>query len=110
VQGGELFDYLATKDTFTEEEAVLFTRQLLHGLDYLYNRKVAHLDIKPENIVLVEEGRVDSIKLIDFGLARILNTDEPQFVECGTPEFVAPEIVRHRPVTTAADMWYLFTI
>lgn len=46
VQGGELFDYLATKDTFTEEEAVLFTRQLLHGLDYLYNRKVAHLDIK----------------------------------------------------------------
>jgi serine/threonine protein kinase len=48
---------------------------------------------------------VDSIKLIDFGLARILNTDEPQFVECGTPEFVAPEIVRHRPVTTAADMW-----
>ncbi|XP_062502088.1 death-associated protein kinase 2-like isoform X2 [Corticium candelabrum] len=105
IQGGELFDYLANKDMFTEEEAIVFTRQLLDGLAYLHAKTVVHLDLKPENILLVNEGSVASIKIVDFGLARILKDDEVQLVKEGTPEFVGPEIVLREPVSTATDMW-----
>jgi serine/threonine protein kinase len=83
-----LFEYLAEKESFEEDEAVFFLRQLLDGLSFLHRRHVVHLDIKPENILLIQESSGCSIKLIDFGLARKLDPETPEREQFGTPEFV----------------------
>ncbi|KAF6718619.1 Death-associated protein kinase 2 [Oryzias melastigma] len=70
VSGGELFDFLAQKESLSEEEATQFIKQILEGVNYLHTRKIAHFDLKPENIMLLDKNvPLPRIKLIDFGLA-----------------------------------------
>ncbi|XP_077997326.1 protein Obscurin-like [Glandiceps talaboti] len=109
VTGGELFDKIVTEDVLTESEAVYFLRQVLEGLQHMHHRQIVHLDLKPENILLVKSND-DNIKLIDFGLAQKLKPNKDTFVKFGTPEFVAPEVVKKQPVTTATDLWSLGVI
>ncbi|XP_028407023.1 striated muscle preferentially expressed protein kinase-like [Dendronephthya gigantea] len=109
LRGGELFDYISKKDYLTEEEAIDFTRQILQGLQHLHSRKVVHLDLKPENILL-KNTRRKTIKLVDFGLARVVNENEPVREIMGTPEFVAPEVLNYDAISTATDMWALGVI
>uniref|UniRef100_A0A8C5M4E9 non-specific serine/threonine protein kinase n=1 Tax=Leptobrachium leishanense TaxID=445787 RepID=A0A8C5M4E9_9ANUR len=106
VSGGELFDFLAQKESLSEEEATRFIKQILEGVNYLHTRKIAHFDLKPENIMLLDKTiPVPHIKLIDFGLAHKIE-DGVEFKNIfGTPEFVAPEIVNYEPLGLAVDMW-----
>lgn len=70
VSGGELFDFLAQKESLSEEEATSFIKQILDGVNYLHTKKIAHFDLKPENIMLLDKNiPIPHIKLIDFGLA-----------------------------------------
>ncbi|XP_062510304.1 uncharacterized protein LOC134186370 isoform X2 [Corticium candelabrum] len=101
--GGELFDYLAEKDALTEDEAAKFTRHILEGIDCMHEKNIVHLDLKPENIMLKDKNR-SKVVIIDLGLARDLNKGEVKDI-CGTPEFVAPEVLNFDPVTLATDMW-----
>ncbi|XP_042327327.1 death-associated protein kinase 2 isoform X1 [Sceloporus undulatus] len=111
VSGGELFDFLAQKESLSEEEATQFIKQILDGVNYLHAKKIAHFDLKPENIMLLDNDiPIPYIKLIDFGLAHEIE-DGVEFKNIfGTPEFVAPEIVNYEPLGLAADMWSIGVI
>ncbi|XP_036390941.1 death-associated protein kinase 2-like isoform X2 [Megalops cyprinoides] len=111
VSGGELFDFLAQKESLSEEEATQFIKQILEGVHYLHSRKIAHFDLKPENIMLLDKNfPLPRIKLIDFGLAHKIE-DGAEFKNIfGTPEFVAPEIVNYEPLGLEADMWSIGVI
>ncbi|XP_025064169.1 death-associated protein kinase 2 isoform X2 [Alligator sinensis] len=111
VSGGELFDFLAQKESLSEEEATRFIKQILDGVNYLHSKKIAHFDLKPENIMLLDQNiPIPHIKLIDFGLAHKIE-DGVEFKNIfGTPEFVAPEIVNYEPLGLAADMWSIGVI
>lgn len=86
VKGGELFEYITTKDNLNDEEASLFIKQILLGLEHLHNKNIAHLDLKPENVMLCDADSCQ-IKLIDFGLSRKITLKEVKGLY-GTPEFV----------------------
>ncbi|XP_005987764.1 death-associated protein kinase 2 isoform X1 [Latimeria chalumnae] len=111
VSGGELFDFLAQKESLSEEEATQFIKQILDGVSYLHFKQIAHFDLKPENIMLLDKNvPLPHIKLIDFGLAHKIE-DGVEFKNIfGTPEFVAPEIINYEPLGLAADMWSIGVI
>ncbi|XP_061831147.1 death-associated protein kinase 2a isoform X2 [Nerophis lumbriciformis] len=111
VSGGELFDFLAQKESLSEEEATQFIKQILEGVNYLHARKIAHFDLKPENIMLLDKKvPLPRIKLIDFGLAHKIEAGVEFKNIFGTPEFVAPEIVSYEPLGLEADMWSIGVI
>ncbi|KAI1320077.1 hypothetical protein EDD11_002049 [Mortierella claussenii] len=105
-RGGELFDRVKKKGRFTESESRFVFRQLLEGVKYLHDRGIVHRDLKLENILLMDEDNL-AVKISDFGLANI--TGEHKFLStvCGTPSYVAPEVIRHQSYGKAVDMWSL---
>uniref|UniRef100_A0A8C9W4Z4 non-specific serine/threonine protein kinase n=1 Tax=Scleropages formosus TaxID=113540 RepID=A0A8C9W4Z4_SCLFO len=111
VAGGELFDFLAEKESLTEEEATEFLRQILDGVSYLHSKQIAHFDLKPENIMLLDSTVPHPrIKIIDFGLAHKIDFGHDFKNIFGTPEFVAPEVVNYEPIGLEADMWSIGVI
>jgi serine/threonine-protein kinase Chk2 len=103
---GELFNYIVTKQKLRESEARKVFVQLFEGLKYLHERGIVHRDIKPENILLMNKNL--AVKLADFGLAKIIGEESFTTTLCGTPSYVAPEILedsRHRRYTKAVDVW-----
>ncbi|KFP00664.1 Death-associated protein kinase 3, partial [Calypte anna] len=111
VSGGELFDFLAEKESLTEEEATQFLKQILDGVHYLHSKHIAHFDLKPENIMLLDKNVPNPrIKLIDFGIAHKIEAGNEFKNIFGTPEFVAPEIVNYEPLGLEADMWSIGVI
>ncbi|KAJ8362872.1 hypothetical protein SKAU_G00117030 [Synaphobranchus kaupii] len=111
VSGGELFDFLAEKESLTEEEATQFLKQILDGVQYLHAQRIAHFDLKPENIMLLDKNDPSPrIKLIDFGIAHHISLGNEFKNIFGTPEFVAPEIVNYEPLGLEADMWSIGVI
>ncbi|XP_063769832.1 death-associated protein kinase 1 [Pseudophryne corroboree] len=111
VAGGELFDFLAEKESLTEEEATEFLKQILNGVHYLHSLQIAHFDLKPENIMLLDRNMPKPrIKIIDFGLAHKIDSGNEFKNIFGTPEFVAPEIVNYEPLGLESDMWSIGVI
>ncbi|CAB1338841.1 unnamed protein product, partial [Coregonus sp. 'balchen'] len=99
------------KESLSEEEATQFIKQILQGVHYLHSRKIAHFDLKPENIMLLDKNvPLPRIKLIDFGLAHKIEAGAEFKNIFGTPEFVAPEIVNYEPLGLEADMWSIGVI
>ncbi|KAK4230627.1 putative serine/threonine-protein kinase fhkC [Podospora fimiseda] len=106
--GGELFNYIVKKKKLTENECRKLFTQLFQGIKYLHDRNIVHRDIKPENILLVDDDL--NIKIADFGLAKIIGEDSFTTTLCGTPSYVAPEILAEtgrRKYTKAVDIWSL---
>ncbi|XP_064109648.1 serine/threonine-protein kinase DCLK1-like isoform X4 [Macrobrachium nipponense] len=104
VRGGDLFDAIASATRYTEQDASSMVRDLAAALDYLHQRNIVHRDIKPENLLVVE--RTDggkSLKLGDFGLA--VEVTEPLYTICGTPTYVAPEILAESGYGLKVDIW-----
>ncbi|XP_022101989.1 striated muscle-specific serine/threonine-protein kinase-like [Acanthaster planci] len=104
VSGGELFERIVSRDHITESETVFFIKQVIEGVHHMHEKNIVHLDLKPENILLVSPDS-DDLKVIDFGLARVVSPDRDVICKFGTPEFVAPEVVCKQPVSTASDVW-----
>ncbi|NXD16444.1 DAPK3 kinase, partial [Nothocercus nigrocapillus] len=109
VSGGELFDFLAEKESLTEEEATQFLKQILDGVHYLHSKRIAHFDLKPENIMLLDKNVPNPrIKLIDFGIAHKIEAGNEFKNIFGTPEFVgdsAPVVLA--ALAVAGDGWPL---
>ncbi|KAL2756346.1 hypothetical protein ACRALDRAFT_1042580 [Sodiomyces alcalophilus JCM 7366] len=105
---GELFNFIVQKQKLTEDETRKLFIQLFHGVKYLHERNIVHRDIKPENILMVDKNL--GVKLADFGLAKIIGEESFTTTLCGTPSYVAPEILtdtKHRKYTKAVDIWSL---
>ncbi|KAF2655402.1 Pkinase-domain-containing protein [Lophiostoma macrostomum CBS 122681] len=105
---GELFNWIVMKQKLTESEARKVFVQLFQGVKYLHERNIVHRDIKPENILLTDKDL--HVKLADFGLAKIIGEESFTTTLCGTPSYVAPEILEssnHRRYTRAVDVWSL---
>ncbi|NXM01643.1 DAPK2 kinase, partial [Tyrannus savana] len=111
IGGGELFDFIAEKEMLSEEEAIEFLGQILRGVEYLHARLIAHFDLKPENIMLQERDvPKPQIKIIDFGLAQQLEEGVTFKSLCGTPQYIAPEVINYEPLSAATDMWSIGVI
>ncbi|XP_063173053.1 death-associated protein kinase 2-like isoform X2 [Candoia aspera] len=111
IQGGELFDFIAEKEVLSEDEAIEFLQQILLGLAYMHSRHVAHFDLKPENVMLLQKDVPNPrIKIIDFGLAQKLEEGAPYKSLCGTPQYIAPEVINYEALSTATDMWSIGVI
>ncbi|CAG9310529.1 unnamed protein product [Blepharisma stoltei] len=102
-QGGDLLHRILNKGPLTEENAAKLMRNLLKVLEYLQTKNVVHRDIKLENILFVSDNNDYKIKLSDFGLACFIDADLTQ--SCGSPGYVAPEILKRRPYGSKVDIF-----
>ncbi|XP_063002007.1 death-associated protein kinase 2-like isoform X2 [Elgaria multicarinata webbii] len=111
IHGGELFDFIAEKEMLTEAEAIPFLQQILLGVAYMHSRHVTHFDLKPENIMLFQKDVPNpTIKIIDFGLAQKLEEGAAFKSLCGTPQYIAPEVINYEALSSATDMWSIGVI
>ena len=102
IRGGELFQHLRTEKFFKEDKVRFYAASIGIALDYLHNHGIIYRDIKPENILIGEDGY---LKLIDFGMAKMIKGNEKATSFCGTPEYLAPEIITGEGHNRAADWW-----
>ncbi|XP_049605470.1 serine/threonine-protein kinase 17A [Syngnathus scovelli] len=106
--GGEIFNQCVSDqedESFSENDVKRLLRQILQGVAFLHQRNVVHLDLKPQNILLTGNSPLGDIKIVDFGLSRIVSNHQELREIMGTPEYVAPEILNYEPISTATDMW-----
>ena len=107
IRGGELFIHLRQNKYFPEDTVRFYASIIGLSLEYLHKNGIVYRDIKPENILLEEDGY---LKLIDFGMAKILKEDENTNSFCGTPEYLAPEIITGEGHNKMADWWSYGTL
>ncbi|KAL0100915.1 hypothetical protein PUN28_019354 [Cardiocondyla obscurior] len=105
--GGDLQTLIDGDLVPLEGDVVHFVRQLVEGLAYLHERNIAHLDIKPQNLVMMGSFPDCDVKLCDFEISRVILEGTEVREILGTPDYVAPEILHYEPITLAADMWSL---
>lgn len=106
VTGGELFDKISYNGRLEEDEARKYFQQLIDAVGYCHSRGIYHRDLKPENVLLDAKGNV---KISDFGLSALpqqLRADGLLHTTCGSPNYVAPEVIGDRGYDGAtADLW-----
>ncbi|XP_045470665.1 cAMP-dependent protein kinase catalytic subunit 3 [Harmonia axyridis] len=102
VCGGELFSYLRNAGRFGVNTSIFYSSEIILALEYLHSKSIVYRDLKPENLLLDREGH---LKITDFGFAKKL-TDRT-WTLCGTPEYLAPEIIQSKGHNKAVDWWAL---
>uniref|UniRef100_A0A674PMN8 Serine/threonine-protein kinase DCLK2 n=1 Tax=Takifugu rubripes TaxID=31033 RepID=A0A674PMN8_TAKRU len=104
VKGGDLFDAIISSNKYTERDASCMLFNLASAIKYLHSLNIVHRDIKPENLLVYEhQDGSKSLKLGDFGLATVVNG--PLHTVCGTPTYVAPEIIAETGYGLKVDIW-----
>jgi serine/threonine protein kinase len=107
MQGGELFYHLRKEGIFKESRAKFYLCEIVLALEHLHSNGCIYRDLKPENILIDIDGH---IKLTDFGLSKIVlskKDDERAFTICGTPEYLAPEVIMDKGYDKTVDWWSL---
>jgi len=109
INGGELFFHLQKDKKFTEERVRYYSAEIVAGLEYLHNAGVIYRDLKPENLLLTREGH---IIMTDFGLSKegLHDKDDRTGTFCGTPEYLAPEVLEGKGYGKAVDWWSFGTL
>jgi len=110
MRGGELFDRIVAKTYYNEKEARDVCKILFEAMEFIHGQGVAHRDLKPENLLLMSKTNDREIKIADFGFAKKVTSEECLLTQCGTPGYVAPEILRGVPYGQKADMWSMGVI
>lgn len=103
--GGDLSQFLREHGRAAEEVARRFLTQIAAGLCVLHRENVLHRDLKPQNILLSDGTDSPMLKIADFGFARALQPQDMAATVCGSPLYMAPEILRHEPYDARADLW-----
>ncbi|KXJ12506.1 calcium/calmodulin-dependent protein kinase type 1D isoform X2 [Exaiptasia diaphana] len=109
VQGGELFDRIVEKGSYTEQDASQLIQQILEAADYLHSLGIVHRDLKPENLLYYSPDEDSKIMISDFGLSKMEGQDG-MATACGTPGYVAPEVLRQEVYGKAVDCWSIGVI
>lgn len=108
MQGGELFDHIIEKETFAEEHAQAIMVPLFDAVMYCHDLGIIHRDLKPENLLFDKKDLTKAtLKVSDFGLARFVSSNDLATTTCGTPGYVAPEILRKTAYDHRCDYWSL---
>ena len=111
IKGGCLTDYLKKNEfDFSEKRAAEIIYQLAKGLKYLHKYGIIHRDLKPDNIMLTEASDKGNVKIMDFGLSKILGKKEKSTDGFGTLTFVSPEVLVRKPYNKEVDIWSLGVI
>ena len=105
MRGGELFDRIVTKAYYNEKEARDTCKIVLEAVSYCHENHVAHRDLKPENLLLLSDVDDSAVKIADFGFAKKVYEPNSLTTQCGTPGYVAPEILEGTAYDERADMW-----
>jgi protein kinase A len=101
VAGGEVFTFLRKSGTFPNHVARYYAAQVILGFEYLHSKNIIYRDLKPENLLLDNQGH---IRITDFGFAKFV-PDNITWTLCGTPDYLAPEIIQSRGYGKAVDWW-----
>ncbi|XP_076294793.1 calcium/calmodulin-dependent protein kinase I isoform X2 [Lasioglossum baleicum] len=109
VTGGELFDRIVEKGSYTEKDASGLIRQILEAVDYMHEQGVVHRDLKPENLLYYSPDEDSKIMISDFGLSKMEDSGIME-TACGTPGYVAPEVLAQKPYGKAVDVWSIGVI
>lgn len=107
INGGELFFHLKKEGRFPEHRVVLYAAEIVLALSHLHSLDIVYRDLKPENILIDSEGH---IVITDFGLSKEINPTEGTQTFCGTPEYLAPEVLKGQGHGCAVDWWSLGTL
>ena len=111
IEGGELFDRICKKDHYTERDARVVMHQLASAIATAHMRGVCHRDLKPENILLASQRDDTTIKIADLGFAKVTHgKNDLLTTPCGTPGYVAPEVISGKPYNASCDVWSLGVI
>lgn len=107
INGGELFFHLKREGKFSEARVRLYAAEIACALCHLHSFGIVYRDLKPENILLDSDGH---ICITDFGLSKEITTEEGTHTFCGTPEYLAPEVLKGQGHGTPVDWWSLGTL
>lgn len=111
LSGGELFDAICEQEFYRESDARKVMMSITGAILYCHNHGVMHRDLKPENLILVDNSPDTDVKLIDFGFATLFGPGIPKCTQlCGTPGYVAPEMLSGQPYGPEVDIWSLGVI
>jgi len=102
--GGELFSYIRDHGWLSEEVVSVIARKLLEGIKYLHDRGIVHRDLKPQNVLCATDDPTD-IRIADFGLSKILSEDTMLKTCCGSPHYLAPEVLQCTEYDSKVDIW-----
>ncbi|XP_068930864.1 calcium/calmodulin-dependent protein kinase type 1G isoform X1 [Petaurus breviceps papuanus] len=109
VSGGELFDRILERGVYTEKDASLVIQQVLSAVKYLHENGIVHRDLKPENLLYLTPDENSKIMITDFGLSK-MEENGVMSTACGTPGYVAPEVLAQKPYSKAVDCWSIGVI
>ena len=108
LSGGDMFDYLAARDfEISEKRAKKITHKIATALYYMHRFGIAYRDLKPENIMMEKSADDSDLKLVDFGLSKIVGPKETSTEPFGTISYAAPEVLTGKPYDKSVDMWSL---
>jgi len=107
INGGELFYHLKKEGRFPENRVKFYAAEIVCAMAHLHSLQIVYRDLKPENILIDSEGH---ICITDFGLSKEINPDEGTHTFCGTPEYLAPEVLKGQGHGVAVDWWSLGTL
>ncbi|XP_067010659.2 serine/threonine-protein kinase Chk2 [Anabrus simplex] len=113
MEGGELFDRIKASSQLEESEAKLIFYQIVRAVQYLHAQGIVHRDLKPENVLLASDKKDTLVKISDFGLSKFFSSQSILTTYCGTPMYVAPEILETKGrgvYTNQVDVWSLGVI
>ncbi|XP_016371134.1 calcium/calmodulin-dependent protein kinase type 1D-like [Sinocyclocheilus rhinocerous] len=109
VSGGELFDRILDRGVYTEKDASCVIKQVLEAVSYLHQNSIVHRDLKPENLLYYSPDESAKIMISDFGLSKMADHGVMS-TACGTPGYVAPEVLGQKPYSKAVDCWSIGVI
>jgi serine/threonine protein kinase len=110
MRGGDVFDKLIQIKKFNEADAKQLVRTLLIATEFFHSQNVAHRDLKPQNLLLKSNHNTHDIVISDFGFSCRVHKPMSLTTRCGTPSYVAPEVLKNAPYDQSVDMWSIGVI
>lgn len=110
LSGGELFEHVANGQHFSERQVAKVIQEITLAVAHMHEHGIVHRDLKPENLIFSSTDRNAVLKVTDFGFAKFVPNREPLTTPCGTPGYIAPEILNSKSYGPSVDVWSIGVI